>query len=302
MIHVVGHTAIDHILRVPVLPARHTSTYIRDHQVYFGGGAANIAAGIARLGSPAALISAVGNDFSGSEYERWLRDLGVATEFFVVPGARTPTAYMFTDDTGDQITFFEWGASAAFATADAPSLPFVHLATADPGFNVRVAARAAFASFDPGQDIGWYTKEQLEAILARVALLFANRHEMATLCRVLGRSQEEIIAAIPLVVVTMDAEGSEVHTGGRAYRIPVVPVTLRDPTGAGDAYRAGFLSAYARGYGPEACGRIGTVTASFAVETVGCQTNLPAWGQMERRHREHFGPLPVPERAVPKER
>ena len=302
MIHVVGHTAIDHILRVPVLPARHTSTYIRDHQVYFGGGAANIAAGIARLGSPAALISAVGNDFSGSEYERWLRDLGVSTEFFVVPGARTPTAYMFTDDAGDQITFFEWGASAAFATADAPPLPFVHLATADPGFNVRVAARAAFASFDPGQDIGWYTKEQLEAILARVALLFANRHEMSTLCRVLGRSREEIIGSIPLVVVTMDAEGSEVHAGGAVHRIPVVPVTLRDPTGAGDAYRAGFLSAYAKGYGPEACGRIGTVTASFAVESVGCQTNLPTWEQMERRHRDHFGPIPVPERALPRDR
>ena len=297
-----GHTAIDHILRVPVLPARHTSTYIRDHQVYFGGGAANIAAGIARLGTPAGLISAVGGDFSGSDYERWLRDLGVSTEFFVVPGARTPTAYMFTDDAGDQITFFEWGASAAFATADAPPLPFVHLATADPGFNVRVAARAAFASFDPGQDIGWYTKEQLEAILARVALLFANRHEMSTLCRVLGRSREEIIGGIPLVVVTMDAEGSEVHAGGAVHRIPVVPVTLRDPTGAGDAYRAGFLSAYAKGYGPEACGRIGTVTASFAVESVGCQTNLPTWEQMECRHRDHFGQIPVPERAVPRDR
>jgi nucleoside kinase len=294
VIHVVGHTAIDHILRVPVLPARHTSTYIRDHQVYFGGGAANIAAGIARLGSPAGLVSAVGGDFAGSDYERWLQVLGVSTEMIVVPEAPTPTAYMFTDDAGDQITFFEWGASAAFATADAPSLPFVHLATADPGFNVRVAARAAFASFDPGQDIGWYTKEQLEAILARIAILFANRHEMATLCRVLGRTQEEIIAGVPLVIVTMDAEGSEVHAGGNVHLIPVVPVPLRDPTGAGDAYRAGFLSAYARGYGPEACGRIGTVTASFAVESVGCQTNLPAWEQMEHRHREHFGPLPAP--------
>jgi len=302
VIHVVGHTATDHILRVPVLPARHTSTYVRDHQVYFGGGAANIAAGIARLGSPAALVSAVGGDFAGSDYERWLRDLGVTTEFIVVPEARTPTAYMFTDDAGDQITFFEWGASAAFATADAPSLPFVHMATADPAFNVRVAARAAFASFDPGQDIGWYTKEQLETILARVAILFANRHEMATLSRVLGRTPEEIIAGVPLVVVTRDAEGSEVHAGGRVHRIPVVPVPLRDPTGAGDAYRAGFLSAYARGHGPEACGRIGTVTASYAVESVGCQTNLPTWEQMERRHRDHFGPIPVPERAGPEGR
>jgi len=297
VIHVVGHTAIDHILRVPVLPSRHTSTYIRDHQVYFGGGAANIAAGIARLGCPAGLVSAVGSDFAGSEYEGWLRELGIATRFIVVPGARTPTAYMFTEDSGDQITFFEWGASAAFATADAPSLPFVHLATADPGFNVRVAERAAFSSFDPGQDIGWYTKEQLESILSRVSILFANRHEMATLCRVLGRKREEITGSVPLVIVTMDTEGSEVHAEGKVHCIPIVPVPLKDPTGAGDAYRAGFLSAYAKGYTPDACGRIGTVTASFAVESVGCQTNLPTWEQMERRHLEHFGALPAPARG-----
>jgi sugar/nucleoside kinase (ribokinase family) len=70
-----------------------------------------------------------------------------------------------------------------------------------------------------------------------------------------------------------------------------VPVTLADPTGAGDAYRAGFLTAYEQKYPPLTCARIGTVTASFAVEKVGCQTNLPDWVGMEERYRQYFGAL-----------
>ena len=109
MINVVGHTAIDHISHVHHLPERNASTHITDRQIFFGGGAANIAAGIARLGEPCTLVSCVGGDFAGCEYDRWLDNLGVRQQFFVVPDAHTPTAFMFTDDEGDQVTFFEWG-------------------------------------------------------------------------------------------------------------------------------------------------------------------------------------------------
>jgi ribokinase len=292
VIHVVGHTAIDHILTVPHFPPPHTSTFIRDHRVFYGGGAANIAAGIARLGVPVTLVSGVGNDFPGSEYERWLRGLGVRLDLATDPRARTPTAYVFTDDSGDQITYFEWGASRTFATREAPALDFVHLATADPGFNVRVAEKGRFVTFDPGQDIFWYGREQVQRILARTGILFANRHEMAELSRILEIPRESILAMVPIVVVTMDADGSLLYTGGREHRIPVVPVEVVDPTGAGDAYRAGFLAAYRLGHPPLTACRIGATAASFAVEKAGCQTNLPDWRQMEARYRAHFGDLP----------
>ncbi len=85
---------------------------------------------------------------------------------------------------------------------------------------------------------------------------------------------------------------------GNEHLMPAVPVTLCDPTGAGDAYRAGFLSAYVRGYAPLACCRIGTVTASFVVEHAGCQTHLPGWAQMLERYRANFGTLePLPSRG-----
>jgi ribokinase len=294
MIHIVGHTAVDHISRVPHLPEKNCSTHISDRQIYFGGGAANIAAGIAMLGEQVTLHSCTGGDFVGSDYDRWMKRLGICQQFFVIPDAHTPTAFMFTDDEGDQMTFFEWGASKAFATSEAPSLPFVHMATADPEFNCRVAERSEFTSFDPGQDVFWYTKEQLGLIIANTDILFANQHEVKQVCATLGITREELIRQVDTAIFTMSGDGSTLYTRGKEHFIPVVPVTLVDPTGAGDAYRAGFLSAFVRGYSPLTCCRIGTVTASFVVEHVGCQTHLTDWNAMKVRYQQHFGTLDTP--------
>ncbi|MDP2796173.1 MAG: carbohydrate kinase family protein [Methanoregula sp.] len=294
MIHIVGHTAIDHISRVVHLPEKNCSTHISDRQIYFGGGAANIAAGIAMLGEQVTLISCTGDDFAGSDYERWMKKLGIGQQFFVVPGTHTPTAFMFTDQCGDQMTFFEWGASKAFANSDAPSLPFVHMATADPDFNCRIAERSEFASFDPGQDVFWYTKEQLGSIIANTDILFANQHEVKQMCTTLGITREALIRQVDTAIFTMSGDGSTLYTKGFEHFVPVVPVKLADPTGAGDAYRAGFLSAYVRGYTPVTCCKIGTVTASFVVEHVGCQTHLPDWNAMKVRYQQHFGSLDIP--------
>ncbi len=298
MISVVGHTAIDHISRVPRFPPVNGSIHILDRKVYFGGGAANIAAGIAKLDEPCTLVSAVGEDFQGSEYEQWMDQLGITKRFFSVPGAHTATAFMFTDEAGDQITFFEWGASEAFEREDAPALPFVHMATADPGFNVRVAERSEFATFDPGQDLHRYTKEQLESILGTINVLFANQHEILGMEKILALGKQEIINRVPMVIVTMGKEGSVLYEKGNSSLVPAFSVAMADPTGAGDAYRAGFLTAYYRGYNPLTACKVGTITASFAVEKIGCQTNLPDWGQMEARYRESFGSLLEPTRSI----
>ena len=294
MIHIVGHTAIDHISRVAHLPEKNCSTHISNRQIYFGGGAANIAAGIATLGEQVTLVSCIGDDFSGSDYERWMKKLGVRQQFFVVPGTHTPTAFMFTDDSGDQMTFFEWGASKAFANSDAPSLPFVHMATADPTFNCHIAERSEFASFDPGQDVFYYSKEQLETIIANINVLFANQHEVRQMCDTLGITREALVSQVDTAIFTMSGDGSTLYTKGKEHFVPVVPVKLTDPTGAGDAYRAGFLSAYVRGYDPVTSCKIGTVTASFVVEHVGCQTHLPDWNTMKVRYQHHFGSLDKP--------
>ncbi|HIJ06888.1 MAG: PfkB domain protein [Methanomicrobiales archaeon 53_19] len=289
MIHVVGHTATDHIFRVPHLPDPNTSTQILDHQIFFGGGAANIAVGIAVLGGESTLVSAVGGDFEGTDYDRWLHSHHVGRYFYIEEEGHTPLACMFTDEREDQITFFEWGASEAFTKADPPAFDFVHMATADPSYNVKVAERAGFASFDPGQDIHKYSAEQFEQLLDSIDILFANRYEAEIMARVLSHTEEELSARVPVAIFTRGKEGSRLYEDGALTVIPSVPVTLVDPTGAGDAYRAGFLTAYQKQLPLEDCCRIGTVCSSFVIEKAGCQTNLPTWELMQERLDTYVG-------------
>ena len=119
-ISVVGHTATDHIFLVPGLPEKNHSTVILDHQVFFGGGAANIAAGIAKLGGNSELVSCVGDDFTGGAYDQWMDTLGITKRLFHVKGANSSSCFLYNDQAGDQVTYFEWGASQYFKTAEAP--------------------------------------------------------------------------------------------------------------------------------------------------------------------------------------
>jgi ribokinase len=105
--------------------------------------------------------------------------------------------------------------------------------------------------------------------------------------------EEQIIESVPVVIITHGAEGSVLHEGGRTERIPAIPVRVVDPTGAGDSYQAGFLTAYVRGYTSLDCCRVGAVTASFVIAHRGGQTNLPSWDEVMQRYRTNFKEIPI---------
>lgn len=293
-ITVVGHTAFDHICKTPYLPPPNASTPVTERVILYGGGAANIATGIAKLGQNAALVSAVGGDFLGSAYEVHMKKLGVQLQNYVVEDEHTATAFMFTDSSGDQMTFFEWGASRTFAKEKPSAHAFVHMATADPDYNVEVARLAAFSSFDPGQDVRLYTHEHLDSLFSNIDVLIANRHECDVMCETMSCTREEIAAGVPIAIETLGGEGSVVRFSEQEIFVPVCKVQMLDPSGAGDAYRAGFLSAYIQGYDVVTSARIGSVSASFVVETVGCQTNQCNWTLMQERYESVFGTLALP--------
>ncbi|MEZ5333876.1 MAG: carbohydrate kinase family protein [Methanolobus sp.] len=293
-ITVVGHAAIDLLFDVENIAVHNESHPIIDYNQYYGGGAANIAIGIAILDGKAQLISAVGGDFASSGYEAELEkhsvDLSLLYRF---PEEKSTRAFVFTDRDHHQSTYFHWGASAKLKELDPPEVDFVHLATSDSTYNARIAKKAKFVSFDPGQDLVTYSRENLESILENTNILFTNKHEIQRVCDMTEKSLDDILAMIETVVVTYDASGSKIYNSGTEVTIPVVPVKVLDPTGAGDAYRAGFLLAYTRGYPLDACGKIGSTVASFAVQNIGCQTDLPTWEEMIARYEENFGPFPV---------
>lgn len=292
IISIVGHTALDYIVDVEKIAGKNESSPVTDYEEYPGGGAANIAAAITRLGGMSQLISPVGKDFASSGYEKILTDAHVdLSRLYRLDDQKISKAFIFTDEEHNQTTYFYWGASSKFKELEPEPVDFVHLATADSVYNAKLAQIAGFVSFDPGQDLVTYSKENLELVLANTDILFANRHEIRRVSEMTGKSFSELKAMIDVIVVTYDSKGSTIYTNEGEFEIPVVSVKAVDPTGAGDAYRAGFLLALTRGYSLPTCGKIGSTVASFVVQARGCQTNLPTWEEMKTRYEANFGKL-----------
>lgn len=292
LISIVGHTALDYIVNVEKIAGKNESSPVTDYEEYPGGGAANIAVAIAKLGGKSQLISPVGADFASSGYEKILTDIDVdLSRLYRFKDQKISKAFIFTDIESNQATYFYWGASSKFKELEPEPVDFVHLATADCIYNAKMAQIAGFVSFDPGQDLVTYSKKDLEIILSHADILFANRHEITRVIEMTGKSFSELRDMIDTIVVTYDSEGSKIYTQKEEFAIPVVSVKAVDPTGAGDAYRAGFLLALTRGYPLSICGRIGSTVASFAVQSRGCQTSLPDWDGMKARYEANFGRL-----------
>ncbi|HJJ47183.1 MAG TPA: carbohydrate kinase family protein [Methanocorpusculum sp.] len=287
LISVTGHLCNDYIITVEEYPSVGESQRVVNRENYFGGGAANIAVGIATLGGEAELIFAAGKDFPRSPYERHLQELGVKTTPFT-SGKNCSTAFIVNTIAGDQITYFEWGAGEVFAAISAPKRKFVHMATGDAGFNIKTAKNADFASLDPGQDVKYYSKEQLEELFESIDLLICNNFELNIMQNTTGSSADEIRREVPMAIITEGKKGSTIYADGSKTLIPACEVKAVDPTGAGDAYRAGLFTAWKRGYDVETCCKVGSVVSSFSVEKIGTQTNLPTWEKMEQRFRTFF--------------
>ncbi|MCL2863505.1 MAG: carbohydrate kinase family protein [Methanimicrococcus sp.] len=292
-ISVTGHTSLDYLLTVESMAGPNQSAPIRVCETQYGGGAANVAAAIARLGGEAELISPVGRDFESSGYDEWLKNFGVdLSKLYRLEGETLSKAFVITDSHSNQTTYFYWGAAAKLAELEPPKTDFVHMVTADCRFNAKMSQVAGFVSFDPGQDLVTYQKEPLNTILKNTNILFANRHEIQKVTEISGKTFEELQDTIGMIVVTRDKEGSVLYEndGERitVTEIPAIMAESADPTGAGDAYKAGFLVSLIKKFPPVICCRVGSVTASFVVEKIGCQTNLPNWEQMKERYVRYF--------------
>ncbi|PTD94573.1 sugar kinase [archaeon SCG-AAA382B04] len=292
MILVVGHTAYDHISKVPYFPEKNSSIFIKDYKRFRGGGAANVAAAIAKLEKNPSLLTLVGRDFENSEYENHLQEIGVNLESVIYVQEKTANAFIYTDEEENQITYFHWGASESFSEKEPPTnidqYELVHLAPSDPEFNLKVVEEAKKTSFDPGQDLPVYSSDQLKAVINSTDFLFCNQYELEKIKNKTTWNLEQLKKKVEVLVVTKHEEGSTIYHKNHKTRIPAIETEARDPTGAGDAYRAGFLKSYVEDYSLEKCGKIASTVASFVVEEIGCQTNLPNQKQTKKRFKENF--------------
>ena len=296
---VFGHVVLDHILTVPRLPKPDSSIEILDRQRYFGGTAGNLARAAARLGTGVSLAAFVGTDFP-EDYRRALaRDRVDLQDLRSIPGYPTPTAWVFSDPKGQQMTIIDQGPwrlarRLPVLRHSVRDAELVHVGTGRPEYYAKVVQLAEDLdrpiAFDPAQELRYvYDRRRFRALFRKAAYFFGNEAEVAQAMRYMGAaSTVDLLKTAQAVVVTLGIRGSAVITRSGKYRIPAVqPRRVVEVTGAGDAYRAGFYAGLARGYDLRRCGILGSAVASFVLEEKGTQTNLPTWSQAVARARRH---------------
>ncbi|MER5587502.1 carbohydrate kinase family protein [Streptomyces asoensis] len=292
-IAVTGSIATDHLMVFPgrfadqLLPGQlaHLSlSFLVDRlEIRHGGVAANVAYGLGGFGLSPLLVGAVGADFA--EYEVWLKEHGVDTAGVrVCPELQTARFLCVSDQDANQIAAFYAGAMARARDIDlAPLLTgpeppgLVLVSPDDPPAMLRhtAACRAAGTAFaaDPSQQLARLDGEQARALTRGATWLFTNEYEAALLEERTGRSHEEVLASTGTWITTLGARGVRLERHGqRPLVVPAVTAAApADPTGAGDAFRAGFLAAVSHGAPLQAAARLGNALAATALAAVGSQ-------------------------------
>ncbi len=265
----------------------------------FGGTAGNIAYNLSLLGLQPTILATAGNDFA--KYSAWIADKGIDTASIAIASdIPTASAYMTTDTADNQIASFYLGAMVRpyeRSIEQDIDMPQDALAIIAPGNNADMASFAQSYRtigvpylFDPGQQAIMLSKDDLRASITGAAVLFANEYEIGILCERTGWSRTEIAAQVPTLIITLAEKGTLIIEGAREKVVEAVPVTMDvDPTGAGDAYRAGFIYGLTRDMPVEQCVRIASTVAAYAVEKKGTQNHHFSFEELAQRHESAYG-------------
>jgi adenosine kinase len=307
---VTGSIATDHLM---VFPGRFNEQLIDGHldrvslsflvdelEIRRGGVAANIAYGLGCLGFTPLLVGSVGEDFD--EYRMWLNDHNVDTSFVHVSSSRNTARFVCTTDADhNQIASFYSGAMDEAAGIDLTAIidspgdtALVVVSPNQPEAMVRHTnqCRQLGVPFvaDPSQQLARMAAEDIRELVDGAALLFTNEYEAQLLVQKTGWRSEHILARVGTWITTRGANGATITTGGHAVQIaPVAPKVMADPTGVGDAFRAGYLAGMAWQLDEERSAQLGSVLATLALETVGTQEYRLEPGQFIDRFTDAYG-------------
>jgi len=262
----------------------------------FGGCAGNIAFNLGLLGEPVVPMGTVGEDFE--PYARWMDRRGIDRRHVTtVEGSYTAQAFITTDMDDNQITAFHPGAMSHSHLNRVGDAQGVTLGIVSPdGREGMIEHAAQFADagipfiFDPGQGLPMFDGAALEGFLERASWLTVNDYESRLMQEKTGLDLRAIGERVQAVIVTRGGEGSVIHAGGRSHEIPVARVdAVNDPTGCGDAYRAGLLYGLRRGLDWETTGRVAALMGAVKIGAHGTQNHSLGAEELADRFRESFG-------------
>ncbi|MEK6647833.1 MAG: carbohydrate kinase family protein [Actinomycetota bacterium] len=248
-----------------------------------GGCAANIAFGMGVLGLNPILIAAVGKDFA--DYEAWLTRHGVDTSHVLVSETLHTALYMVTTDTElNQIASFFPGAMSEARNIELQPImdktgtfDLLVISPDDPEAMLRHSEIArqqkiAFAA-DPSQQMARMNGEEIKRLIEGASYLFLNEYELALASQKTGWSDAEILACVDVRIVTLGSQGVKIEQKGHApILVGVAQEKAKvDPTGIGDSFRSGFIAGLAWGLNHERCAQLGSMLATYVIETKGTQ-------------------------------
>jgi adenosine kinase len=270
---------------------------VNELQEKFGGTAGNIAYSLALLGERPTVLASVGSDFQ--RYEHWFRELGLDLRGMKnVSDQPCASAYITTDQADNQITAFHPGAMETpthqehtyFETRDS-------LAIVSPGnledmqnYPRRYKELGIPYIFDPGQNIPAFSGEQLEEMISGSRLLIANDYELSLILQATGYTKDRLLEKTDALVTTLGEEGAVIEQADAVpQRVSAVkPALVKDPTGAGDAFRSGLIKGLTQGEDLEVAGKIGANCASFCVECAGTQAHAFTQNEFWERYKANF--------------
>jgi len=310
-IFVSGSLAFDKIMDFPgcfkdhILPDKihnlNVSFTIKEIKENFGGTAGNISYNLALLGERPIIFAAAGGDFK--DYNKWLKNHGVDTsKIRVIEGERTASCYITTDGADNQIAAFHLGAIKYSCDIDFSDIKKYltgenQMAIIAPGSvkdtvnlaNIYKGHHIPYI-FDPGQSIPILSEKNLRDNIDGAKVFISNDYELSLILKKTGWSESELLEKAEIVVTTLGKEGSAIRTKNKKYMIkPAKPKNAVDPTGAGDAYRAGFIKGLINNWPLETTGRFAGVVACYTVEKYGTQTHHFSFEEAKRRYKENFG-------------
>ncbi len=301
-----GSVAFDTIMvfrdyfRNHILPDKvhmlNVSFLVPDMRREFGGCAGNVAYNLKLLGGEGYPLATVGEDFG--PYATWMDDCGVSRRYLeVVEGTYTAQAYITSDLDDNQITAFHPGAMGCSARLSVPTDAGISIGTVSPDSHegMQVHARQ-FAEagipflFDPGQALPLLSGPELRRFIDEADWVAVNDYECELLQGRSGLSVLEIAQRVRAFIVTRGGEGSTIHSGGTVLTVPPAPVErVVDPTGCGDAYRAGLLYGLMHAMDWETTGRIASLAGAIKIEHAGTQNHRYTSESFAQRFKDSFG-------------
>lgn len=262
----------------------------------FGGCAGNIAYNLKLLNEEPLIMATVGHDFE--PYAQWLAQSQLSSEFIqILDNHYTGQAYITTDEEANQITAFHPGAMNSSHLNSVPTDRQISIGIVSPDGKEGMQLHAEqFAEldipfiFDPGQGMPMFNGEELLKFIDQATWVTLNDYESELMQERTGLSLEQMAERVDALIITLGAQGSQIYTHGQCITIPAAkPKAILDPTGCGDAYRAGLLYGLMNELDWETTGRVASLMGAIKIEHNGTQNHAFDMDGFKQRYHDNFG-------------